>query len=119
MHIAVSFYVFTFLCNFSQIDDSDLIVMHPSYGKGFPKKCRLSPDGWFQMALQLTYFRLHHKLVLTYESATTRHVELKATYYKILAYCNLCSRLYYKGRTETIRPVSDESKKWVEVSLIT
>ena len=38
------------------------------------------------MAIQLAYYRLHHKFVLTYESATTR--------------------LFYLGRTETIRPVS-------------
>ncbi|XP_019849708.1 PREDICTED: carnitine O-palmitoyltransferase 1, muscle isoform-like isoform X1 [Amphimedon queenslandica] len=78
----------------SMIADSDLVVVCPSYGKSVPKKCRLSPDGWFQMALQLTYYRIYHKLVLTYESATTR--------------------LYYKGRTETIRPVSMQSKAFVE-----
>jgi hypothetical protein len=31
------------------IKDSDLCVMTPSYSKGFPKKCKLSPDGWFQV----------------------------------------------------------------------
>ena len=46
-----------------------------------------------QMALQLAYYRLHQKLVLTYESATTR--------------------LYYQGRTETIRPVSEHSVAFV------
>ena len=45
------------------------------------------------MALQLAYYRLHKKVVLTYESATTRH--------------------YYQGRTETIRPVSDHSVAFV------
>ena len=46
------------------------------------------------MAIQLAYYRLHHKVVLTYESATTR--------------------LYYEGRTETIRPVSDHSVAFVK-----
>ena len=46
------------------------------------------------MAMQLAYYRLHKKHVLTYESATTR--------------------LYYKGRTETIRPVSDASVAFVK-----
>ena len=46
------------------------------------------------MAMQLAYYRLHHKFVLTYESATTR--------------------LYYRGRTETIRPVSDYSVAFVK-----
>lgn len=31
------------------IEDSDLHIMTPSYSKGFPKKCKLSPDGWFQV----------------------------------------------------------------------
>ena len=47
-----------------------------------------------QMAMQLTYYRLYKKFVLTYESATTR--------------------LYYEGRTETIRPVSDDSVAFVK-----
>ena len=68
-----------------QIDDSDLIVMQSPYGKGFPKKCRLSPDGWIQMALQLTFYRLHNKLVLTYESATTRFEIF--FYYNIIIVC--------------------------------
>ena len=55
------------------MSDSDLYITSPAYGKDVPKKCRLSPDGWFQMALQLTYYRMYHKLVLTYESATTRY----------------------------------------------
>lgn len=70
------------------IANSDLIVFQ-TYGKSIPKKCRLSPDGWFQMAMQLAHYRRHREFVLTYESATTR--------------------LYYKGRTETIRPASEKS----------
>ena len=31
------------------IKDSDLCVVTPSYSKGFPKKCKVSPDGWFQV----------------------------------------------------------------------
>ena len=44
--------------------------------------------------MQLAYYRLHGRFVLTYESATTR--------------------LYYQGRTETIRPVSDHSVAFVK-----
>ena len=46
------------------------------------------------MALQLAYYRMYKKVVLTYESATTR--------------------LYYHGRTETIRPVSEHSVAFVK-----
>ena len=31
------------------IADSDLLIITPSYGKRVPKKCNLSPDGWFQV----------------------------------------------------------------------
>lgn len=71
------------------IVDSDLAVVSPGYGKSFPKSVKLSPDGWYQYAMQLAYYRMHKEFVLTYESATTR--------------------LYYRGRTETIRPVCDAS----------
>ena len=47
------------------------------------------------MAMQLAFYRLHQKIVLTYESATTR--------------------LYYQGRTETIRPVSEHSVRFVKL----
>lgn len=57
-----------------QIYDSDLLITSPGYGKSVPKNCRLSPDGWFQMAMQLAYYRMYKKVVLTYESATTRCV---------------------------------------------
>lgn len=33
----------------SLISDSDLVVV-TTYGKSVPKKCNLSPDGWFQVA---------------------------------------------------------------------
>lgn len=45
------------------------------------------------MALQLSYYRLHKKIVLTYESATTR--------------------FYFQGRTATIRPVSEHSAAFI------
>ena len=40
-------------------NDVDLkLHMHDAYGKGFMKKCRISPDAFIQMALQLAYFRV-------------------------------------------------------------
>lgn len=35
------------------IQDSDLVLIK-TYGKGVPKKCRLSPDGWFQVRESLS-----------------------------------------------------------------
>lgn len=41
------------------IADVDLrLLMHDAYGKGFMKKCRVSPDAYIQMALQLAYYRV-------------------------------------------------------------
>ena len=37
----------------NMINDSDLWCVTPSYSKGFPKKCKLSPDGWFQVGVVL------------------------------------------------------------------
>lgn len=74
-------------------DDLDMHIHLCKYGKGFMKKCRLSPDGYIQMALQLAYSRLHKTTPKTYEPAT--------------------SRLYARGRTETIHPGSLESIAWV------
>lgn len=45
------------------------------------------------MAIQLAYYRQHKNFVLTYEPAMTR--------------------LFKKGRTETIRSCTIESSKWV------
>jgi len=76
------------------LSDVDLrLLMHDSYGKGFIKRLKVSPDAYIQMALQLAYYRDVKKLSLTYEASMTR--------------------LYREGRTETVRPVTIESAEWV------
>lgn len=41
------------------LNDVDLrIYVHDNYGKGFMKQCRLSPDAYIQMAMQLAYYRV-------------------------------------------------------------
>jgi len=41
------------------IDDVDLhLRKHDCYGKGFIKQCKISPDAYIQMALQLAYYRV-------------------------------------------------------------
>jgi len=77
------------------IDDVDhLILFHELYGKGFIKKCGVSPDAYVQMAMQIAYRRDAGKFGLTYESSMTR--------------------LFKHGRTETVRPCTMASKKFVE-----
>lgn len=77
------------------IADLDLrIYVHHKYGKGFMKRCRVSPDAYLQMALQLAYYRDAGKFSLTYEASMTR--------------------LFREGRTETVRPCTIESSNWVK-----
>ncbi|KAK8405000.1 hypothetical protein O3P69_001522 [Scylla paramamosain] len=77
------------------LNDVDLrLYMHTAYGKGFMKGCRLSPDAYTQMALQLAYYRDAGKFNLTYEASMTR--------------------LFRDGRTETVRPCTIESCAWVK-----
>lgn len=57
------------------------------------KRAKLSPDAVMQLAIQLAYHIVHSKTVATYES---------------------CSTAAFKhGRTETVRPATMETKKFV------
>lgn len=68
-------------------ENIDLVVrMFDTYGKGFMKMIKVSPDAYIQSALQLTYYTYYKKLALTYESSMTR--------------------LYLLGRTETVRSLT-------------
>ena len=50
------------------MNDVDLhLLMHDRYGKGFIKQCKISPDAYLQMALQLAYYRVRvlcHQAIL-------------------------------------------------------
>lgn len=72
--------------------DVRVLAFH-SFGKDFPKRCKLSPDGFVQIALQLTYFSMYKKRCLTYETASTR--------------------FFYHGNTDTIRSCSIQSMEFV------
>ena len=77
------------------LNDVDLhIYQNDSFGKGLIKKCKVSPDSFIQMALQLAYFRDIGRHHLTYEASMTR--------------------LFREGRTETVRACSIESSEWVK-----
>ena len=71
------------------VNSLDLQVLEfNDYGKEFIKSVKYSPDSWIQLAIGLTFYRLHGKVGQTYESAGTRKFAF--------------------GRTETIRSVSNE-----------
>ena len=80
------------------VNDVDLhIYVNDSFGKGLIKKCKLSPDSFIQMALQLAYFRDIGRHHLTYEASMTR--------------------LFKEGRTETVRACSIESTEFVKTMM--
>jgi carnitine O-octanoyltransferase len=64
------------------------------YGKSFMKAQKIHPDSFVQMALQLAYYKMHNTFAPTYETATMR--------------------VFYHGRTETVRSCSIEVKDWLE-----
>ena len=65
-----------------------------AYGKKFMKAQKIHPDSYVQMALQWAYYKLHKSFAPTYETATMR--------------------VFYHGRTETVRSCSIEVKEWIE-----
>lgn len=74
------FHYLAFLCIFFIIfgvilkaGDIDTCVYYLDKGKRFMKQNRISPDGYMQMALQLTYYRLHKHIPKTYETGATRY----------------------------------------------
>jgi len=79
------------------VSSQTLTFLETTYGKSTIKSFRVSPDSWAQMIIQLAYHRLlktqgKEREGGTYESATTRK--------------------FLKGRTETIRVVTEASMKW-------
>ncbi|XP_045036308.1 choline O-acetyltransferase isoform X1 [Daphnia magna] len=78
------------------VEDLDLNVFRfASYGKNRIKTFNVSPDVYIQLMLQWTYYKLHGKLVATYESAATRRFQL--------------------GRVDNIRSASPTALAWVKV----
>lgn len=46
------------------MNDVDLhLMMHDRYGKGFMKRCNVSPDAYIQMALQLANYRVIYSTI--------------------------------------------------------
>nr|AFO11022.1 liver carnitine palmitoyltransferase 1 [Tachysurus fulvidraco] len=76
-------------------DDVDMVIIpFQEFGKGLIKKCKISPDAFIQIALQLANFKDKGKFCLTYEASMTR--------------------LFREGRTETVRSCTIETSAFVK-----
>ncbi|KAH9945185.1 acyltransferase ChoActase/COT/CPT [Epithele typhae] len=77
------------------VDDSDADeLVFDAYGTDWIRReARLSPDGYIQMAMQLAWYRTRGSFTATYETVLTR--------------------LFDRGRTETVRTLSTDSRAWV------
>uniref|UniRef100_A0A3Q4GN16 Carnitine O-acetyltransferase n=1 Tax=Neolamprologus brichardi TaxID=32507 RepID=A0A3Q4GN16_NEOBR len=77
------------------VHDLDVkVLVFSHFGKNVPKKHKLSPDAFVQMALQLAYFRIYNICCSTYESASLR--------------------MFKYGRTDAIRSTTAESLEFVQ-----
>ncbi|KAL1525325.1 hypothetical protein AB1Y20_020186 [Prymnesium parvum] len=69
------------------------ILQFDHFGKGVPKRAKLHPDFFMQMAIQLAFYRIHKTFCATYETGHTR--------------------AFYHGRTDTVRTLSNEAVAFV------
>nr|AUN27677.1 choline O-acetyltransferase [Lineus ruber] len=77
------------------VDNLDIYILHfENFGKEFPKSQNMSPDSFIQLALQLTFYKVHGHLCHTYESASTRRFRF--------------------GRVDNIRSASRPALEWVK-----
>lgn len=56
-------------------------------------QAKLSPDAYIQMALQLAWYRTRNSFTATYETVLTR--------------------MFKRGRTETLRSYTNDSRTWI------
>lgn len=68
-----------------------------AFGKAAIKQKKLHPDTFVQLAMQLAYQRIHKRPGSCYETAMTRK--------------------FYHGRTETMRPCTQEAVNWCEAMM--
>lgn len=73
------------------------ILRFAHFGRSFIKNQNLSPDAFIQLALQYTFFKMHGRLVSTYESASLRQFRL--------------------GRVDNIRANTCEAFDWIQAML--
>lgn len=67
------------------------------FGKADIRQKKLHPDTFVQLAIQLAYYRIHKRPGSCYETAMTRK--------------------YYHGRTDTMRPCTQEAVNWCKAMM--
>ncbi|KAI0034239.1 acyltransferase ChoActase/COT/CPT [Vararia minispora EC-137] len=75
-------------------DSDDAVYWFNDFGSDWIKnEARLSPDAFVQMALQLAWYKTRGEFTAVYETVLTR--------------------LFDRGRTETIRSYTEDSRAWI------
>jgi carnitine O-acetyltransferase len=92
---------------FELVESQDLQYHLVPYGKDAVKAFNVSPDSWAQLTIQLAFWRLT-KTGLVPGVGSKGKGELAGTYEAA------STRKFRKGRTETIRVVSNEVKAFCE-----
>lgn len=90
-----------------------LSFLRTKYGKAAIKSFGVGPDGWAQMIVQIAYARLSQR----FPESGTGTGEKKVTPWPVGTYEAATTRRFYKGRTETIRVVSDEAVAFVRAMI--
>lgn len=108
--------------SYRSVQDLEYVVMKfEAFGKDYIKACKISPDCFVQLALQLTFFKyvstkasfmfnrnvgqtLHHQFI----SIPRTHRKLVATYE------SAAIRRFKHGRVDVIRSASKEAYAWVK-----
>ncbi|KAG8922489.1 Carnitine O-acetyltransferase mitochondrial, partial [Tulasnella sp. 417] len=88
----------------ASVGKQDMGMTSTSYGRDAIKTFGFSPDAWAQMVIQLAY----HRLVASTSPQKTGRRRNGGTYEAA------STRGFLKGRTETIRTVTEESMAWCD-----
>jgi len=94
-----------------------------AFGKAAIKQKKLHPDTFVQLAKQLAYHKMHKRYGLVLNRAMLM-VEVCEVKLSLLAlhrpgscYETATTRTFYHGRTETMRPCTQESVNWCKAMM--
>ncbi len=104
-------------------DDVDMhIIPFNDFGKGLIKKCKTSPDGFIQIALQLAHFRVRAIIqwFFGFSPGSVLYVQIFLPQDKgkfCLTYEASMTRLFREGRTETVRSCTTQNCDFVHAMM--